>query len=657
MEEPQPAEPQTLPADGEVNPDQSKEPGLKKVLSYKTILLITINSIMGTGIFFLPAVGARTSGPASIISWAALAVVAIYISMIFGELTSMFPKAGGVYEFCKQAYGRFWSFMIGWMTLLAGNITIAMLVVGAIQYLLPVDLPFVKIGLSLFFVYLFNYIAYKGMKTSAVMLVAFAIITIGTVSALIIPGLFKIDPGNFTPFFVFPTSALIVTIFLIAETFFGWETATFLAAETKDGARVMPKALIVGTIIIAGFCLLSVITSLGVIPWEAFGKSIAPLSDLGGLHYGAIGIDIFTILVYVSIIGSVAGWIVAAPRLILAMAEDKLFLSQFAKIHPKYGTPYKAILLQTIVVTILVFAGAGSYETLLHLLVPMVLIMYSAVLMSLVVLRYKLPDITRYYKAPFGKVGPILVTCFMMFLIYMWATHSHGAMHIIALGSSFILIGIPLYFLLQMYYSPKAITFANDFLMQLTLITERLALPKRMKKEIGRLLGDIKGKSVLEYGCNVGTLTLFLSELVGTEGKVYATTISQRQIKLVEKRLAKEGIKHVDVMHDPEHHSRLHPNLPDVSVAVSVGGLGYVQDLLKVLHDLNRRLDVGDKICFVDYDKFFDVIPNIDWLSNNDEIRRLFEECGFKVEVKRKQGFAWQYIFIYGEKDRDLIPE
>ena len=66
---------------------------LKRVLSYKVILLITINSIMGTGIFFLPALGAKTAGPASVLSWIILSILSIYIAMCFGELTSMFPKA------------------------------------------------------------------------------------------------------------------------------------------------------------------------------------------------------------------------------------------------------------------------------------------------------------------------------------------------------------------------------------------------------------------------------------------------------------------------------------------------------------------------------------------------------------------------------------
>ena len=86
----------------------------KQVLSYRVILLITINSIIGSGMFFLPAIGAKYAGPASLISWGILSATAIYTAIVFAELVSMFPKAGGIYEFCKQAYGSFVSFMVGW---------------------------------------------------------------------------------------------------------------------------------------------------------------------------------------------------------------------------------------------------------------------------------------------------------------------------------------------------------------------------------------------------------------------------------------------------------------------------------------------------------------------------------------------------------------
>ena len=93
---------------------------------------------MGTGIWFLTSAGAKHAGPASLISWGILSLISVYIAMCFAELTAMFPKAGGVYEFAKQAYGRFWSFVIGWTTSIAGSVTIAMLLLGALQYLIPI---------------------------------------------------------------------------------------------------------------------------------------------------------------------------------------------------------------------------------------------------------------------------------------------------------------------------------------------------------------------------------------------------------------------------------------------------------------------------------------------------------------------------------------
>lgn len=627
---------------------------LQKVLSYRAILLITINSIMGTGIFFLPAVGAKHAGPASIVSWIIMALISIYIAMCFGELTSMFPKAGGVYEFCKNAYGRFTSFIIGWATLIAGNITIAMLVVGAIQYLLPYNMPYIKIPLALMFVFIFNYIAYRGMKTSAVMLIAFAFITLTALLGLIIPGVFHLQPSNFSPFFVFPMSAIFVTIFFIAETFFGWETATFLAEETKDGEKIMPKALVTGTVIIGIIAIVFVITSLGTIQWDIFGKSSAPLIDLGHIYYGAIGEQIFTLLVYLAIIGSVAGWIVSAPRLILAMARDRLFLSQLAAVHPKYNTPHHAIIFQTILTSILVFAGAGSYTTLLHLLVPVVLLLYSAVLLSMVVMRFTKPDRPRPYKAPFGVVGPSIIVLFLISLIIYWVIETPGAPRLLRLGISFILLGVPVYFLLEMYYSPRAVRKTHNILAHVALLFEDILLPKHVRHKAIALLGDIKGKTVLEFGCSVGTLTLHLAEEVGKKGKIYATDISEKDIAIAEKRLLKKGHHHVKVMHDPNHMERIHPDVPKLHAVVSVGNLGYVKDVNKVLTDLNRRLAKGARVCFVDYDKFFDIIPNIEWIEHDDEIVKVFKRHGFKVAVTRKQGFAWKYVFIFGYKEKDV---
>jgi amino acid transporter len=622
---------------------------LKKVLSYPAILLITINSIMGTGIFFLPAVGAGAAGPASILSWFILSIISIYIAMCFGELSSMFPKAGGIYEYCKQAYGRFFSFLIGWMTVLAGNITIAMLVVGAVQYLLPIGSIWLKIGISLLFVFAFNYIAFKGMQTSAIMLIIFAFITLAAILGLAIPGMFKFQLTNFKPFFVFPLSSLMLTIFLIAETFFGWETATFLAEETKNGQKVMPKALIWGTVIIAIICMVFVVTSLGVMPWKIFGASSTPLTDLGILHYGILGGDIFTILVYLAIIGSVAGWVVSAPRLLLAMAQDKLFLEHFAKIHPKNLTPHRAIIFQTILTTILVIVGAGSYTTMLHLLVPIVLIAYAFVLLSVVVLRYKKPNLKRYFTVPFGKVGPILVAIFMLFLIGMWLTYTHGAINIVKIIVSLIFLGIPLYFLIEMYHDGEAIKRVNEKLSYILVIFENIFFPISVRKRIFLMLGELKNKNVLEFGCSVGTITRKLAKKVIPHGKVYAFDIVEHNLKVAYSHMKKH--QHVKFYHhDNLNNFKTTVKLPKMDALVSTGTLSYMQKPQAVLKDLSKHIKKNGRVVFLEYDKFFFFMPNVYWLSEDKKIQHMFRSAGFKVEIVKKRGLFWQHIFIHGKK-------
>ena len=114
--------------------------------------------------------------------------------------------------------------------------------------------------------------------------------------------------------------------------------------------------------------------------------------------------------------------------------------------------------------------------------------------------------------------------------------------------------------------------------------------------------------------------------------------------------MEKKGNDHVKIIYDELLHSRLHPGVPDIHTVVSVGMLGYLQDVKKVLTHINRKLKIGSRICFVDYDKFFDFIPNIEWIGNDKKIKDVFASAGFKVDVARKQGFAWKYVYIYGVK-------
>ncbi|MBR9692810.1 amino acid permease [Candidatus Woesearchaeota archaeon] len=625
---------------------------LEKTLSFPVILIITINSIMGTGIFFLPALGAKIAGNASIISWGLMALVAMGIGLVFAELVGMFPKAGGVYEYSKQAFGHFPSFLIGWMTMIAGNVTIAMLVVGAVRYLNPGLPEPLKILISIVFILAFNFMAYKGMQTSAVMLVAFGLITLTTLFSLIIPGFLAFNPANLDTITPLNFSLIFLAVFFIAETFFGWETATFLAEETKNAKKVMPRAMWIGTLLIGLIVMAFVITSLSSIPWKEFGASLTPLADLANLHYGSQGVTVMSMLVYLSIIGSVAGWIVSAPRLIMSLAEDKLFITQFADIHPVYKTPYKAIVFQTILTSILVVIGSGNYETLLHLLLPIVLILYAVVILAFLVLRWKQAETERPFKFRGGvPISFLLIGCILALLI-MWITLDHSAIDTLQLAGGFLFFGVPVFLLLSFYYNPSAIIGMTEFFAYGNLLLERFLLPKRIRREMLSLFKRLEKQHVLEYGSGVGTLTLHLAERVGPEGKVTATDISARNIRILERRLKRRHITHVRTLHDPHQINRVHPEIKEVDIVFSVGMLSYIQDMQKVLKDVHKVLPEHGRVCFVEYVDYFRFLPNPKWLDDENTLKELFAEAGFSVQVTKLHGIFWNYLFVYGVKSR-----
>lgn len=630
---------------------------LKRVLGFWTILSLAISSIMGTGLFFGVAVGSAQSGNASILAWVILSFVALYISMYFSELSSMYPSAGGIYEFSKHAYNRFFSFMMGWVAWIVGNLSTALLVVAAINYLIPDPSQFwLKIIISIVFIVILNLIAFFGIEFGALLLIVFAFVAISVLLSVILPGAFKIDFDNYRPFFNYGFGPIFVAMFFLFESFFGWESATYLAEETQEPQRVIPKAIILGTIIVGILGIATAAVSLGVIPWRVLALSDTPLSIVSEQSIGHFGVKLLNIGIFAALIGSAASGIITMPRLILALARDKLFIAQLSHVHEKFKTPYKAIIFQSIV-SLLIFAMAfGRYEALLSLLLPLGILMYLFVILAVPMLRIKEPNTKREFKVPFLGIGSALITFFMAIIIIAWVFWDPTAINTLKLGISLIFVGVPIYLLLQIYYDPDAIIKMSDSLAYFSLLTEKIVLPKSIRKEILALLGDIRGKRLLEFGCSVGTMTLELAEAVNPNGKVYATDLSRMDLMITKKRLLKKGHTHVIMIHDEHQVNRVHPSIPHVDAIVSIGMMGYLQDIKKVLKEMRNLLPYGGKIVFLDYADFFKVIPNVAWLSNDKVIEKMFREAGFSVYVTRKKSMFWSYVFVYGIKFQENIP-
>ena len=500
-----------------------------------------------------------------------------------------------------------------------------------------------------------NLIALFGIEASAIVMMMFTFIVIAIASFIFFPGIFHVNLGNFSPFFSLGIPSVFVTIFFIAEGFFGWESTTYLAEETKEPEKIIPKALIAGTIIV-GIMVISIsFISLGIIPWESLASSQAPLGLVFVKLFGRFS-DILNLGVVITMIGSAAASVVSLPRLILALARDKLFIAQFAEVHPKFKTPHKAIIFQTIICLIMFGIAFGRYTLLLSLYLPLAMLMYIFVLLCVFILRIREPEKERKFKVPFGSIGSILVVIFLASITIFWFMYDPDSAYIIKLGASFVLMGVPIYFLLTMYYNPDAIIKVNDFLAYISLLTEKIVLPEKLRNEIALLLGDIKNKKILEFGCSVGTLTLHLADKVKPKGVVYATELSINELRITRKRLEKQGDKHVYVIHDEHQINRVHPHVPKVDGIVSIGMMGYLQDVKKVLKEMNGLLPEHGKLVFVDYVDYFKVIPNVAWLSNEAEIKRIFRECGFSVNVTKKKGLLWNYLFVYGMKSQEDVP-
>ncbi len=645
-------------------PKEQEKSELKRSAGIFTVIALTVASMIGSGLFFGVSIAASYAGPASLLAWIILGIMTVYVGMCFGELVALFPRAGGVYEFTKQGYGRFPSFIIGWITWITGNLAGAVLLIAGLDYivtvfpnLFPVEhATTIKLVLGIGIIIFLNLITFRGVEVSGALLGFFSAAAIAIVIAIIFRGIFEVNLSNFTPFFPYSPLFIFVAFFFIVETFFGWDGATYIAEETENPEKIIPKVLVytcVG-ITILGFVMAFVL--LGIIPWKELILSATPTADVAIILFGNFGAQLVGIGVFLALTGATASIVVTSPRLLLALARDKLFVDAMADVHPLYGTPYKAIIFQTIVSILMLFIGFGQYTMMLSLEVPLALILYIAVICCVPVLRYKLPNQLRQYKTPAGTWGPILVSLLYASVIVAWFFEDASALATLLIGVSIVGFAIPIYMLLTVYHNPDVIIPIVNNTSLLTYWLEDVLLPRDIRKQVLTLFEGYEGKNILEFGSGVGTITMHLAELVKPGGHIYAVDLSIGNIKILDKRIAKKGHIHVHTLHDEHQVNRVHSDIPEIDMVFSFGMLSYIQDLKKVLKELHIRLPEGGHVCFIEYANLYKILPNVGWLSHPDNIREVFKENGFSVTVQVYKGMLWDYLVIYGMKSEEGVP-
>ncbi|RME51960.1 amino acid permease [Candidatus Woesearchaeota archaeon] len=628
---------------------------LRRSAGFWTIVALTLTSLIGSGTFFGISLAANQAGIFSLVSWLILGLISIYVAACFGELIAMFPKAGGVYEFSKEAYGITTSYIMGWVAWMVSNVTAAILIVSSIDYILPAQLKQHLIPISVAVILFFNAITYFGIEASGVVLGIFAFIGVGAIILFTVLGFLQFDPQRIIPSTSPGLLAIFAALFFILESLMGWESAGYLAEETKNPERVIPKALMIATFLSTLMAVGLAAAILGAAPLDTIVHSPRIVEIVATNYLGNSYSFIIQISIFLALIGSALGGIVAAPRLLMALARDKLFFESFAKLHPRFNTPHLAVILQTIFTILVVIFTAGIYKSMLSILVIMALIMYVLVIIIIPLLRHKQPNRDRPFKVWFGKTGPWLISLLYLGTVISWTIREPEALSLLKVTASLLGIGIPIFLFLSFHYNPDFIRKFTDAAAPLNYLLENIFFPKRLRETIVSF-ENLEGKTILEYGAGVGTLTLHLAHKVGPTGRIIATDHSEASLNILRRRLNKHGFHNIHTMHDPHHTTRVHPGVPKVDFIFSVGMLSYMQNPLKILKEMHSIIPDLGRVCFVEYVNLFGIFPDPQWLSNEERLKELFKEAGFSIRIIRKNGWFWNYLIIYAMKTGHNVP-
>src|SRR5688500_2990654 len=307
--------------------------------------------------------------PALVLSvWLLAGALALCGALCYGELAARFPEAGGGYVYLREGYGEGLAFLYGWMALVVMDPGItAALATGLGQYAgYVLDLP--PAGAKLVGVAAILLLAGAnifGVRAGAWLMRWLTVLKLALLLWVLAWGFaFRLgDWSNFVPFVAQREGsapllgALAGGLVAAFFSFGGWWDLSKLAGEMRDPARTLPRALVYGVLVVTLVYVLTSAVFLYLVPVERVTTGETFAAQAGEALFGRTGGLIFTGVVVVAVLGSLAGLVMSAPRVYFAMARDGLFLPAAAVVHPRYGTPARAVALQAALASLLVVLG------------------------------------------------------------------------------------------------------------------------------------------------------------------------------------------------------------------------------------------------------------------------------------------------------------
>ncbi|AGC47916.1 amino acid permease [Myxococcus stipitatus DSM 14675] len=379
---------------------------MRRAVSRWELVGFSINDVIGSGVYLLPAAAAASLGSASTGAVVLAGLAVLLLVLCFAEAASYFDKPGSAYLYTREAFGELVGFQVGWMTWLARVASVASLSVGfsrALGYLWPSAKEgfgqSLAIAIPLMLLTAINIVGVKGGARTAVFLAV----------TKTVPLLIFIGVGVF---FVSTPLALSVvpradgdlgeTVLLLLFAYAGFENTAAPAGEFKNPRRDVPFALVVQIGVVTLIYTAVQWVTLGTLPGVIESKT--PLADAAARFLGGWGGLLMTVGGVLSILGTNSNTVLAGPRYLYALARDGFGPAALATLHPRFRTPAVAILVQTGIALPLAFSG--SFEFLATLSVVARLATYFGTAVAVPVLRRKLAQPANAFRIPGGPVIP-----------------------------------------------------------------------------------------------------------------------------------------------------------------------------------------------------------------------------------------------------------
>jgi len=387
-----------------------QDEGLQRVIGVRSLAVMIVNNIIGAGIFALPAIIALRMGSSAYLTYIICGILLMLVLLCFIEVGTRITTSGGPYTYVEKAFGPFAGFMINSLYWIGfgsmGMAALANIIVDNLSLFVPALIePLYRV---LFLAAMIGGLAALniiGAKESSRFVNTVSLFKIVPLVLFIVVGVFFIDPMNLNPDNNFTASDLGESALILFFAFGGGAESVLCATgEIKNPKRTIPRGLLLGALVVFLIYFLIQLVAQGVLGASLPLQNETPLAAVADRIVGGYGLILMVAGAAFSSFGTLSGDLLVSSRVPYSAARDGLLPAYLAKVHPKFATPYRSVILYALVIFIM--AVSGGFKQLAVMSSAALLLIYMGVILSTIRLR-KLKS-ENAYTNPGGITIPIL---------------------------------------------------------------------------------------------------------------------------------------------------------------------------------------------------------------------------------------------------------